>query len=167
MRDVPHSYRPALQAAKDCTEEGLCYGISLSRSRASPQDFLSLFSALSQVVLETRLLSFAFWQSHVILSLLIHFQLYIHIQKTSNRWCFFFFLKSIYLFTSAKVRPTTGSHLKVTNVLHAATSKLLAKVCFFQGLAPVNKELLDKAWNGKCPFLPWAEKLLKLEKGRM
>lgn len=59
MRDVPRWYRPALQAVKDCTGEGLCYGISLSGGRGSPQDFISL-SALSQVVLETWLLSFAF-----------------------------------------------------------------------------------------------------------
>lgn len=60
MRDVPHLSRLALQVVKNCPEEGLCYGISLSGGRGSPQNFLSLFRALSQVVLETWLLSFAF-----------------------------------------------------------------------------------------------------------
>lgn len=41
MRDSPHLSRLALQVVKNCTEEGLCYGISLSGGRGSPQNFLS------------------------------------------------------------------------------------------------------------------------------
>lgn len=68
-----------------------------------------------------------------------------------------FFKRSIYFFASAKIWPTTRSHLKGTNALHPATSKLLAKTGNFQGLAPVYKELLVKACNRKCTFLPWAK----------
>lgn len=46
---------------------------------------------------------------------------------------------------------------QITDVLYPATSKLLAKIEDFQGLAPVNKELLVKAQNRKCTFLPWAK----------
>lgn len=102
------------------------------------------------MVLETWLLSFAFWQSDVIL--LINFQLSVHIQNTPN-WCCFL----INFFASAKIWPTTRSHLKGTNALHPATSKLLAKTGNFQGLAPVYKELLVKACNRKCTFLPRAK----------
>lgn len=71
-----------------------------------------------------------------------------------------FFNRSIYFFASAKIWPTTHSHLKGTNVLHPATSKLLAKIGNFQGLAPVYKELLVKACNRKCVFLPWAKTMI-------
>jgi len=72
--------------------------------------------------------------------------------QTGGGLFFFLFWKYVCLFVAAKIWLTC-SHLKVTNVLHPATSKLLAKILFFQGLAPVNKELIGKSWNGKCPFI--------------
>lgn len=51
----------------------------------------------------------------------------------------------------------TCSHLQVT-------SKLLAKIQFFQRVAAVNKEQLGKAWGWKLSFLSLAEKLLSWER---
>lgn len=46
--------------------------------------------------------------------------------------------------------PTSKSQLFFIQPLQSSWPRF----GFFQGLAPIDKELLDKAWNWKCPFLP-------------
>lgn len=152
MRDSPHLSRLALQVVKNCTEEGLCYGISLSGGRGSPQNFLSFQGTVTgspgdlvavPCLLTIRCHPFYFNPFPALCP---------YLENTKEVFLFFFLNPPISLLLQ-KIWPATCSHLKVTNVLHPATANLLAKICLFQGLAPV-KELLEKAWNGKFLFLP-------------